>query len=61
MNHVTQAANAVARGNVRASGLWGTTAARANDDIFGRTPVFVPASECSAMLITKAGFLLVLS
>uniref|UniRef100_A0A383VK58 Uncharacterized protein n=1 Tax=Tetradesmus obliquus TaxID=3088 RepID=A0A383VK58_TETOB len=44
MNHVTQAANAVARGNVRASGLWGTTAARANDDIFGRTPVFVPAN-----------------
>ncbi|KAF6258149.1 hypothetical protein COO60DRAFT_1693701 [Scenedesmus sp. NREL 46B-D3] len=42
MNHVAQAANAVARGNVRASGLWGTTAARANNDIFGRTPVFVP-------------------
>jgi hypothetical protein len=53
MNHVAQAANAVARGNVRASGLWGTTAARRNDDIFGKVPVFVPPSErckCSSQL-----------
>jgi hypothetical protein len=42
---VTQALNALARGNSRSSAVWGETSARKNDDIFGKDPVIQPVGE----------------
>lgn len=45
MNTAATAYDSVARGAVTTGGIWGDNTARFNDDIFGRTPVFVPASK----------------
>lgn len=45
MSTAATAYNSVARGAVTTGGIWGNTAARYNDDIFGNGTVFVPPSE----------------
>lgn len=45
MSTAATAYNSVARGAVTTAGIWGNTAARFNDDIFGNGTVFVPPSE----------------
>lgn len=47
MGTASTASNAVARGAVTTSGIYGNNAARFNDDILGTGTVFVPPSECA--------------